>query len=1750
MVLIPAGEFEMGDHHDDGDSGENPVHTVYVDSFFMSRFEITNQQYCDYLNSAISEGLIEVRSGTVYAAPGGTNPYCDMHSIDADSQIDYSGGVFSVWLKDGTTDMSNHPMVEVSWYGAVAYCNYYGYRLPTEAEWEYAGRGGLSTKRFLWGDTISHNRANYYSYWQGGSPYDPYDASPTSGYHPLWYNGIVPYTSPVGFFDGTMKYKADYNWPGSATSYQTTSGANGYGLYDMAGNVWEWCNDWLDEGYYTWCKDTCGEPCPNPTGSASGTYRVLRGGGWAGAASACRVAHRHSGYLPAIRYVDVGFRVARTPEPKVVYVDDDAPNDPSPGDVAISDPLEDGSAEHPFDAIQEAIDVSVNGDTVIVLAGIYYGYGNRDLDFAGRAITVKSTEPNDPCTVAATVIDCQGTAAEPHRAFYFDDNESADSALSGLTITNGHTVDGGAIYCSVSSPTINNCVFTGNVSQYWGGAMSNNWGSNPAVTNCTFSGNSAGNDGGGVYNERSSPTFLNCTFIGNSAGIDGGGMLNDRSSPTLTNCTFSGNSAYTGGGMLNKYSSSPVLINCSFRENSARAGGAMYNCFYTNAKFSNCLFTHNRADEAAGGMTNYKSNLSLTNCIFVGNSGTYGGAMAHHDSAKATMTNCLFYANSADLGGVMYNMDYPSLLLVNCTLAGNSATNGRAFACHSPWPSPGNVQAVNCILWNGGNEIWNNDGSTITITYSDVQSGWPGTGNIDADPCFVDPDSNDLHLLPDSPCIDAGDDSAVPADVNEDLDGNPRIMGLAVDMGAYELQPCWQEQQKLLASDGTAGDMFGIRVSIDGDYAIVGADGDDDKASWAGAAYIFKREGDNWVEKTKLTASDGAAHDRFGLRVSLNGDYAIGGAANASPSGAWSGAAYIFKRSAVPNDPNWYQQAKLTASDGAAYDDFGISVSITGRYAIVGAQRDDIDGFADVGSAYIFEMPPGGWVDTNETAKLTASDGGPGDIFGCSVSIGSDYAIVGACRHDTNGLADSGSAYIFEKPPGGWVDMTETAKLTAPNPAAHDSFGSGVSISEDYVIAGAPGDDSLTVPGSVYVFKHDGESWVEQAILTASDSVVGDFFGAMNHISGDYAVLSAHGDDGFTGSAYVFKRDGETWTQQAKLTASDRATDDNFGPCAISGSYVIVGAGGNDDNGSLSGSAYIFENICNEAPDANAGEDQTCDTGPDGTAQIPLNGSDSNDPDGDALTYRWIIDGNQVATGVNPTIGLPCGTYTIELIVNDGTYDSEPDYIQVTVLDGTPPTIVCPNDVILECPADTSVAANGSATATDNCDDSPAITYSDVISGTCPKIIERTWTATDAADNSSSCVQVITVVDTTPPVITGVPADETVECDSVPPPVEPTATDNCDSNVPVIFNETRTDGDCPSRYTLTRTWTATDDCGNSTTETQVITVQDTTAAVFTIVPVDANVMRDGNGNIAELNAWLTSTVEAVDNCGSVSIVNDFTSFPYECGNTGSLTVTWTATDDCGNPNSVPATFTIEDPTAGVTYDGDLLLSTAGNPTVNANLLATLRDNAGNVPNVDSEQVTFTLTAEGVQTIVVTADSNDGVANAVMSLEPAIYMIQVTLGCSEYTASAILVVYNPEGGFATGGGWLVPEDDGINTHPNLKAHFGFSVEYKDSLEDPNGSLEFRYQDDYVNLESTLIERLVVTGGKIAQFKGWAVVNGVPGNWFFVKAIDNGSPGKNNDIFEIKIWFPGVDPEGDPSERAGGVIRAGNIVVHTK
>ncbi|MDY7110593.1 MAG: FG-GAP repeat protein [Planctomycetota bacterium] len=379
------------------------------------------------------------------------------------------------------------------------------------------------------------------------------------------------------------------------------------------------------------------------------------------------------------------------------------------------------------------------------------------------------------------------------------------------------------------------------------------------------------------------------------------------------------------------------------------------------------------------------------------------------------------------------------------------------------------------------------------------------------------------------------------------------------------------EWQKLLASDGTAQDRFGEAVSISGDIAVIGARWDDHYGSASGSAYVFRYDGANWVEEAKLLASDGAIDDDFGYSVSISGDLVVIGAAYDDDNGNGSGSAYVFRYDGA----NWTEEAKLLASDGAAYDRFGQSVSISGEIAVIGASADDDSGSYS-GSAYVFRYDGANWI---EEAKLLASDGAAADRFGCSVAISGDIGVIGAEKDDDND-DDSGSAYVFRRVGANW---TEEAKLLASDGAAEDDFGCSVSISGEIAVIGASGDDDHgSKSGSAYVFRRSGANWTEEAKLLTSDGGF-HYFGYSVSISDHTAVIGAYfgdGNDPDSGSAYVFRYDGAEWIEESKLTASDGSAGDFFGESvSISGDTAVIGATLDDDLFYESGSAYIFHGL-------------------------------------------------------------------------------------------------------------------------------------------------------------------------------------------------------------------------------------------------------------------------------------------------------------------------------------------------------------------------------------------------------------------------------------------------------------------------------------------------------------------------------------------------------------------------------------------
>jgi hypothetical protein len=377
---------------------------------------------------------------------------------------------------------------------------------------------------------------------------------------------------------------------------------------------------------------------------------------------------------------------------------------------------------------------------------------------------------------------------------------------------------------------------------------------------------------------------------------------------------------------------------------------------------------------------------------------------------------------------------------------------------------------------------------------------------------------------------------------------------------------------KIIALGPADMDCFGGNVSISGDYAIAGAIYN---TSNRGAAYIFRRTGTNtWDSVTKIIAKDPQDDDYFGYSVSISGDYAIVGAPYEDSGGDNSGAAYIFRRTGTNT---WDDVIKIVAPVPAIGDLFGYSVSISGDYAIVGAPYENSGG-TDRGAAYIFRRT--GTNTWDGGTKIIATDPGDNDLFGISVSISSDYVIAGANTEDGAGT-DRGAAYIFKRT--GIDTWDGGTKIIATDPGDNDQFGRSVSISGSYAIVGAynedgEGDDQ----GAAYIYRRTGtNTWDGGTKIIATAPEDDGNFGRSVCISDDYVIVGAQGEDGEgtdRGAAYIFIRTGSnTWDSVIRIIAYDHENDDGFGSSvSISGDYAIAGASNEDGEGNNRGAAYIY----------------------------------------------------------------------------------------------------------------------------------------------------------------------------------------------------------------------------------------------------------------------------------------------------------------------------------------------------------------------------------------------------------------------------------------------------------------------------------------------------------------------------------------------------------------------------------------------
>lgn len=382
-----------------------------------------------------------------------------------------------------------------------------------------------------------------------------------------------------------------------------------------------------------------------------------------------------------------------------------------------------------------------------------------------------------------------------------------------------------------------------------------------------------------------------------------------------------------------------------------------------------------------------------------------------------------------------------------------------------------------------------------------------------------------------------------------------------------------QNINQLLPLDGNTNDGFGESVGINdnGDWAVIGSPRDSDVFSTAGSAYIFNRVGNDWIEHSKITADDTSILDNFGHAVAIsgNGNFIAISALFDDDNGDDSGSVYIF----VKQGNDWLQQAKLTASNGAAMDWFGQSVDMNedGNTIVIGAYQTDNNG-NNSGSAYIYIRTGSDWM---EVTQLEGSEAIAEDQFGFDVSINDVGNRIAIGTFQSSG---TGKVYIFDNNAGNW---TETDILTPSDNPTDAWFGRSLKLNGtgNGLIIGASADNNGQ--GAAYVFENNG-NWTETQKLQASDAANGDFFGNDVSIYGDKIFVSAYLNDtpsgNNSGSVYEFENNAGTWTETNIHIPAILEDNDNFGETiAFGGDYLISGNKNDNDNGNLSGSAYIYD---------------------------------------------------------------------------------------------------------------------------------------------------------------------------------------------------------------------------------------------------------------------------------------------------------------------------------------------------------------------------------------------------------------------------------------------------------------------------------------------------------------------------------------------------------------------------------------------
>ena len=877
-------------------------------------------------------------------------------------------------------------------------------------------------------------------------------------------------------------------------------------------------------------------------------------------------------------------------------------------------------------------------------------------------------------------------------------------------------------------------------------------------------------------------------------------------------------------------------------------------------------------------------------------------------------------------------------------------------------------------------------------------------------------------------------------------------------------------------------------------------------------------------EVVKLTGPEDE-DERFGISVSVDGDLAILGARLADDgSTVEAGAAYIHGRN-VGGADNWGLVKKIKASDAEAADYFGWSVSISGNTAVVGAIQEDSKGL-NAGAAYVFERDHGGTDNWGQRAKITASDGSATNRdFGYSVTIDGDTAIISMRQEDSNGT-NAGAVYVFERDLGGTNSWGERTKITADDGGEGDGLGWSVALHGDTVIVGAPHEDGAAADaGAAYVYERDlggTDSWGQRVKLTPSYTTgTAMLFGTSVALRSDGAVIGAPGDDELganNGAAYVHERDeGGTnnWGQVKRLTASDAVNSAAYGSSvAIDGDILVIGVPFDVKNPyylRFVGAAYMYER----------------DRGGVNNWGTVRKITSSDYEPYDSFGKSVAMDGGVVFVGaylegIGPA---PC------LNIVDCSWR-----------DGGPFGKV-PNGAVYVF--DVSCSSDGDGDGISNSFESGfGDTASvNVTSDVTDDVVSTTGSATEGATVSSSYFAV-----TFP---AGTAADE--------------------GGLEITFDEASTSVSISGADLPMSTTKAVEMYFDGEAEEPIVCIDDSPdASIDTLLPCIGG------------------------NKVSIPIPTPDTTFPWPP--TVTVQDGYTVTRLSGQPNTPPK-VRIEglENTAVATLvdgDGDGVPDAGDNCPGQSNTDQTDTNGDGEGDACDPEPAVFvTAPVEPVEVGTTvnasasfldadddgshaaswnwgdgsnTSGTLDQDANTVADdhtyTEPGIYIVALTVSDTDDNDGIgthhYVVVFDPDGGFVTGGGWINSPAGAYTADPVLigKAHFGFVSKYKNGAPEPTGNTEFRFNAGDLDFKATGYDWMVIPGHDKAKFKGNGTINGEGSYKFMLTAID-GSDEDEPDTFHIKIWADsGVIYDNKSSsgndDYDGTELGGGSITIHKK